>query len=270
MSQANPCPPSSNTSRRLVGTCGSSARISSGGSVTASLIETKRDQRVHVRWEDVFAGNGSERALQVLRQRRAEVEWLAGHRVIEREPRCVEEMPLGRKSGHTTSSAASIDVIAHDRMADRREMNADLVSPSGMEMGTKKIPRIEPSKAYDVGLGRPTLNDDCHALPVSRVAGYRLVDREVIRREVSPGHHRVAPLDPPGGDGAAQKPVGAVRLGDDKEPGGLLVEPVDHTRAFGVAFLRQLSAPAEQGVDQRAAPVPRGGVHPHPGRLVYH
>jgi hypothetical protein len=56
-------------------------------------------------------------------------------------------------------------------MADRREMNADLVSPSGMEMGTKKIPRIEPSKAYEVGPGRPTHIDDCHALPVSRIAG---------------------------------------------------------------------------------------------------
>ncbi len=50
-----------------------------------------------------------------------------------------------------------------------------------MEMGTKKVPRIEPSKAYEVGLGRPTLNDDCHALPVSGITGYRLVDRESVR-----------------------------------------------------------------------------------------
>src|SRR5439155_27022440 len=97
-------------------------------------------------------------------------------------------MALGRKSGHTTSSAPSIYVIAHDRMADRREMNADLVSPSGMERGTKKIPRIEPSKAYEGGLGRPTLIDDCHAPPVSRLTRNWLLDRERIRGEVTQGH----------------------------------------------------------------------------------
>jgi len=96
----------------------------------ASLIEAKRYERIGVRRQDVLAGDDVQRTPQVLGQRRAKVERLACHRVIEREPGCVEEMPLGRKSGHTTSSAASIDVIAHDRMADRREMNADLVSPS--------------------------------------------------------------------------------------------------------------------------------------------
>lgn len=113
-----------------MGTCGSSARISSGGSATASLIETKSDQWIRVSGQDILAGDRVQRPPQILWKRRAEIEWLACHRVIEREPGCVEEMPLGRKSGHTTSSAASIDVIAHDRMADRREMNADLVSPS--------------------------------------------------------------------------------------------------------------------------------------------
>src|SRR5437016_13230470 len=117
--------------------------------------------------------------------------------MFEREPGCVQEVPLGRKSGHTTSSAPAIHVIAHDRMADRREMNADLVSPSGMEMGTKKIPRIEPSKAYEVGLGRPTLIDDCHALPVSRIAGDWPVGREGARRRVGPDAQAKSSASPP-------------------------------------------------------------------------
>src|SRR6266480_5176962 len=151
--------------------------------------------------------NGGEGTAQIIGQRRAKIERLAGHRVIEREPGRVEEMALGRKSGQTTSSAPSIHVIAHDRMADRREMNADLVSPSGMEMGTKKSPRIEPSKAYEVGLGRPTLIDDCHALPVSRITRNWLLDCERIRSEVTPGHDGIAAHDATGSDGGAQKPV---------------------------------------------------------------
>ena len=78
----------------------------------------------------MLSGDHGQRATQILRQRRAEIQRLACHGVVEREPGRVEEMPLGRKSGHTTSSASAINVVAHDRMADRREMNADLVSPS--------------------------------------------------------------------------------------------------------------------------------------------
>src|SRR4029077_817866 len=215
MSHAKELPPMLNTRRRRVGTRGSSSTTCAGGSATASVIEFERRERVYRVRQRVLSGDHCERAAQILRKRRAEIERLAGHWVVEREPGRVQEVPLGRKSGHTTSSAPSIHVIAHDRMADRREMNADLVSPSGMEMGTKKVPRIEPSKACDVGLGRPTLIDDCHALPVSGVAGYRLVDRERVRRKVTPGHDRIAAGDPSGGNGRAQKSVGSVGLGHD-------------------------------------------------------
>src|SRR5215210_4814309 len=134
ISQANALAATSNTKSRRVGTCGSSIATCSGGSVTASLIKAKCLERIGARGQRVLARDYRESAAQVFRERRSEIEWLTRHWVVEREPCRVEEMPLGRKSGQTTSSAAAIDVIAHDRMADRREMNADLVSPSGMEM----------------------------------------------------------------------------------------------------------------------------------------
>ena len=177
-------------------------------------------------------------------------------------------MALGRKSGHTTSSAPSINVVAHDRMADRREMNADLMSPSGMEMGTKKVPRIEPGKAYEVGPGRPTFIDDCHALPVSRIAGYRLVDGDAVLSEVSPGHHRVATGDPPRRDRRAQETVGPIRFCNDQQSRSLLVEAVDHPRPLRLALPRQVATPPQQGVDERSRPVAGGRVDDHPRRLV--
>jgi len=180
-------------------------------------------------------------------------------------------MALGRKSGHTTSSAPAIHVVAHDRMADRRDMNADLVSPSGMEMGTKKVPRIEPSKAYEVGLGRPTLIDDCHALPVSGIARYRLVDSQLIRGQVTPRHNRVPPRDAPGRQGGAQKAVGAICFGDDQKPGGFLVESMDHPGPIWlISLLGEGPASPNQGVDQSSSPVPRGRVDDHARRLVDH
>jgi hypothetical protein len=208
--------------------------------------------------------------LQIFREGGAEVERLPRHRVVEREPGGVEEVPLGRKSGHTTSSAPSIHVVAHDRMADRREMNADLVSPSGMEMRTKKVPRVEPGKAYEVGLGRPTLIDDCHALPVSWITSDRLLDREGVRGEVPPCHDGVPASDPAGGQSRAQEAVCPVRLGDDQQPGGLLIQAMHHSRPLGVALRGKTSASAQQSVYQSPGPVSRRRMHYHARRFVDH
>jgi hypothetical protein len=144
------------------------------------------------------------------------------------------------------------------------------VSPSGMEMRTKKVPRVEPGKAYEVGLGRPTLIDDCHALPVSWITGYRLLDREGVGGEVSPRHDRVSADDPTGGQSRAQDAMRAVRFGDDQQPGSLLVQAMHHSRPMGVALRREASSAAQQGVYQSPAPVSGSRVHHHPCRLVDH
>src|SRR5258706_15017458 len=140
-------------------------------------------------------------------------------------------------------------------------MNSDLVTPSGMEMVTKKCPRIEPSKAYEFGLGRPTLIDDCHALPVSRVAGNRLVDRESVGGEMTPGHGRVAADHPAGGDRRTQKPVRPVGFCHYQEAGGLLVEAVHHAGPRRLPLRRKSPPPPPDGIKESAAPVSGDGVH---------
>ena len=53
-----------------------------------------------------------------------------------------------------------------------------------------------------------------------------------------------------------------VVLGDDYQPAGFLVEPVHDARPFDAADTRQaVAAMGDQGVDQGAGPVARGGVH---------
>lgn len=137
-------------------------------------------------------------------------------------------------------------------------------------MRTKKVPRVEPGKAYEVGLGRPTFIDDCHALPVSWITGYRLVDRQSVRREVPPCHDRVAADYPPGGDGSAKDPVRAVRFSDDEQPGGLLVQAMDHSSPLGITLGGQPAAPAQQGVHEGPGPIARRRMHHHTRRLVHH
>ncbi len=137
-----------------------------------------------------------------------------------------------------------------------------------MEMRTKKVPRVEPGKAYEVGLGRPTLIDDCHALPVSGITGYRLVDRKGVRGEMTPGHHRIAPDHPAGGDRRAQYPVRPIRFCHDKEAGGLLVQTVDHSGPLRLPLRGERPTATEQRVHESPAPVAGRGVDDHPRRLI--
>ena len=137
-----------------------------------------------------------------------------------------------------------------------------------MEMRTKKVPRVEPGKAYEVGLGRPTFIDDCHALAVSWITGYRLVDREGVRRDVAPRHDRVATDYSPGGKCRAQNAVRPVGFGDDQQARRFLVQAMDHARPLGIPGARDAAAAPQQGVNQRPAPVAWGWMNDHSGGLV--
>lgn len=95
----------------------------------------------------MFAGDRLQRPGQISREGRAQVERFPRHRVVEREPCRVEEMSLGRQASHSPATAPAIHIVAHDRMADGRKVNANLMSASRMEMCTKKVPRVEPRKA---------------------------------------------------------------------------------------------------------------------------
>ena len=85
---------------------------------------------------------------------------------------------------------------------------------------------------------------------------------------MTPGHHGIAPDDPPGSDRGAQQAVRAVGLGDDKKAGCLLVQPMDHSGPFGLALRGKPSPTPQQGVDECPAPIAGSRVHHHARRLV--
>ena len=63
--------------------------------------------------------------------------------------------------------------------------------------------------------------------------------------------------------------VRRVVLGDDQEPGRVLVEPVHDARPPDAADPgKAFAAMRDQRVDQRAGLVPGAGMHDEPGRLV--
>ena len=75
--------------------------------------------------------------LQIRRQRRGELQPAAVGRVREREPRGVEERPLESQNRpqirrHAPARPA-VERVAHDRVADRAQVHADLVRAPGVD-----------------------------------------------------------------------------------------------------------------------------------------
>ena len=118
-----------------------------------------------------------------------------GHRMPEAQPRRMQEMSPRRERNQPPAAASAVGVVADDRMADRREMHADLMRAPGVQVRPQQVHGIEAREPHEVRSCRPSGTDDRHALSVSRVARDRLVDRDPVAVEVSPAQRRVPPDD---------------------------------------------------------------------------
>ena len=70
------------------------------------------------------------------------------------------------------------------------------------------------------------------------------------------------------GEGACESFHRLLRLRDDEESRGVLVEPVDDPRTCDAADAGEIGAVVEKGVHERAGEVSGRGVDDHAGRLV--
>jgi hypothetical protein len=59
--------------------------------------------------------------------------------MCELEPRRMQKMPTGRKPGDSPSSTSAVRVVANNGMSDRREMNANLMGPSCVQMSAQQV-----------------------------------------------------------------------------------------------------------------------------------
>src|SRR5919204_977484 len=76
---------------------------------------------------DSLAAAPRERRREVGRERRLDVDALAGDRVREREPRRVQELAL-----EAELKRLAVEGVARDRQLDRRQVDADLVRAPGL------------------------------------------------------------------------------------------------------------------------------------------
>src|SRR6185503_2138331 len=99
------------------------------------------------------------------------------------------------------------------------------------------------------------LRDDGDLLAVALAAGERGFDSPFRLAEVPPDERPVDSFYLARFDLTRQLAVRFLGPGDQEEPRGSLVEPVDDARAFLAVRRRQLAVAMEEGMDQRTAPM---------------
>src|SRR6266568_1608210 len=210
----------------------------------------------------------------------AQVEPRAAHRMGEREPGRVQQLPrrerleaLGRLPlGRRDAPAAAEGVlpVAHDRVSHVRQMHADLVGAPGAERHAQQVGLREPR-------GHPHVRDRVapprehrHALAIRGMARDRRLDVHGALRKVAPGEGRVHTLDLAPLDHAREAAVREVGLRDEQQTRGVAIEAVyDPGPPFG-GTLCERGAAFHEHVDQCVVPVTGAGVDDQTRRLVEH
>src|SRR5262249_9276086 len=175
--------------------------------------------------------------------------------------------------------AAAIDRVAEERMADGREVYADLMGAPGLEPAGEEA-RYWRTVAAGIAFEDLPMRDrgaaagaHRHLLAQPRVTADRLVEgaagprRGAQKEGEIPATQLLAAAVV--GELAAERAVGALGLGHHHETARILIEPMHDARALDAADPGEAGAAmGHERVSQRAGPVAGRGVHDEPRRLV--
>src|SRR5262245_25283252 len=109
------------------------------GLAVGGAVEAENIERVRVRGEFRHATQRRERSLEIVRQRRAQVEHRSRQRMTEAKPGCMEEVTLRRQRGQSPATPTSIGIVTYHRMPNRRDVNTDLVRASAVQVRAQEV-----------------------------------------------------------------------------------------------------------------------------------
>ena len=182
----------------------------------------------------------------------------------------VKEQPIqaGRPAPR---DAGGIHRVAGDRVADRRQVHAQLVGAPGDEVQLEQRPVAEVLLHAIDGRCRPAIWHDGHARAVARVAADGCLDPPDLGRRQAVDEREVRLLDATILELAHQRLLRPVVARDQDQAAGVAVEAVDDARPVDAAdgAVRLGPAPGQQRVDERAAGVAGRRVRDQAGRLVH-
>jgi hypothetical protein len=161
-----------------------------------------------------------------------------------------------------------VHFVAQDRVADRMEMDSNLVGSPRKNLAKNQSPPPGVLNDFELGVRRPAAVDHGHFLTLHWMATDRLDNFAGRLGKSASAQGQIKFLNFSSGKLVAQAQVRKVVLGNYEAATGVLVEPVDHARSKLTADSAQVRDLMQQGVNQRAGLHARSGVNRHPSRFV--
>src|SRR5581483_164362 len=169
------------------------------------------------------------KCLEVVRRRGLEAHVLPRPRMPQAQAPRVQHRPRHARL------AAAVLVVARDGMAERGEVDTDLVRPPGVELTTQQS--MVPLSFQDgvPGARVPAAFDDGHPLAVLRVPADRAFELPGVRLQPAPNYGEVRAAQRAVAQLRRQRAMTCIVARDHDEAGRAAIEPVDDTRTDGAA-----------------------------------
>jgi hypothetical protein len=176
--------------------------------------------------------------------------------------------PRSCRPAHASLRAAGVIAIAHDRVADRQEVDPDLVRAARLEPRFQKIGSTPPFQTVEVCDGGLAVRQYRDPFAIRGRAPDRGIHGYFVLCEMTPDHGRIGPSNRAPFEHRGETAVHVIIPRHEQEARGILVEPVHETGPGGAGLSRQSAEVVDQGVGERATGVSYSGMHDHSRRLV--
>lgn len=164
---------------------------------------------------------------------------------------------------------AAINRIADDGVADRCQVNADLVRATGVEAAFQQRSSGETAADLPIRARRPPRRQHRHFPALNRVASDGAINAAARSARRSPDQGEIDFFNGSRLKRSGQVTVGGVGFRDHKAAAGLLVQTMNDPGAFNPADAAQLVATMMQkGMHQRMGGLARARMHQHSGGFV--
>ena len=164
----------------------------------------------------------------------------------------------------------AVNRVAQQRVAQIRQMHADLVSATRFEHETEQGVALQFLDGLVVGACRAPAGVHGHLLAVARVPRDGGVDGSGFRSDHAHGHGQIFFLELAVLQLFGEPLVRRLGLGDHHQAGGVEVQAVHDAGPQFAADAADVGAPGQQGVDQGAVGMARPRVDGQARRLVHH
>lgn len=170
---------------------------------------------------------------------------------------------------------SAVGRIADQRMAEMRQVHANLMGPPRLEAALEQRSKGTRSEGFHDAIARARLlaaaSHHCHALSVEGIAAYSSFDHSRSRAGRAPDHGVIGTLDRMVLELLRQARHCPFVLGGDEKPARILVQAMNDPRTGDTADpSERCAAMGDKCIDERTGGITGSRMHHETGRLLDH